>query len=245
MRGEDIGGNYSLLGAPGGSGLDCENSQVHVYGSSLDGGEGSSFEGLSAFDGGHGACVAGGFLFASDCSFAGGSGGNSGNECGDGGHGLLLEAGSPEAWTLGSNFQGGNAVPGFRVTPAGAGVVVQSGTRNTIGKSPLSMTASSPVREGASVALTFEGPPGAFLFLTIGREPLSVFRAPLNGSKLVAQPRYTFSLGPIPASGVLETDAPLVPLRGPLGFRVPASYVLAGDVVLGEASTILGLAPPF
>ena len=246
LRSEDLGGNISFLGVPGGSSLDCEDSEVHLYGSSFQGGGGSSFEGLSACDGGHGARLDGGFLFASDCSFAGGSGGNSVVECGDGGHGLFLQAGAPDAWTLGASFQGGPSVPGiFCMTPAGSEVAVESGVHTAIPRAPLSMSASSPVREGASVALTFEGPPGAFLFLTIGRGPLSVFSASLNGSKLVARPRYTFSLGPIPASGVLETGAPLVPLRGPLGFRVQASYLLAGDVILGEASTILGLAPPF
>ena len=242
MRGEDLGGDITLLGLPGGSGLVCESSQVHLYGSSLQGGEGSSFEGLSAFDGGHGAHVEDGFLFASDCSFTGGRGGNSVVECGEAGDGLLLAAGSPTAWTLGSTFQGGSAVTGLFCTgPAGAEVVVQSGTHNTIGRTPLSLTTSSPEGEGAPVALTVEGPPGALVFLAIGRTPISVFRATLNGSVLVAPPRRLLLLGQLPASGALDTQALFDPLVGLDGYRLQAAYVMDGEIVLGGASTIVGL----
>jgi len=242
LRAEDLGGSLELYGFPGGSGLVGDDASIHLYGTSLRGGAGSAFEGLSAFDGGHGASLEGGLLFASGCSFAGGTGGISVVECAAGGHGLLLAGGAPEAWTLGSTLLGGPALAGpFCATAAGAPVSVQSGTHDTFAVPPLELVARSPVTAGEPVELSVSGPPGAVVLLLFGREPLASFRPAASGSILVAPPRALLPLGRLPASGELEARVRLGALVGTEGLRLQSAYVTARGFVLGSASAIVAL----
>lgn len=79
------GSQISLLG--GSPGLSCSDSSVALYDSSLNGGDSTCYScGNVGAQGGDGAIVSNGFLFASRCDFNGGDGAN-GPDLTDGGNG--------------------------------------------------------------------------------------------------------------------------------------------------------------
>jgi hypothetical protein len=211
-------------GGPGGDGVQVSGSRVALYDCDSTGGRG----GASGYSGGPGGAgvrlvassIAG--LFASNTRFQGGVGGDGydyiASVGGAGGDGAALDVGTL-AWFLDSaeaGGVGGQACGGL--FPPGPDGVPRSGEGSTFDFAvpKLVLDAARVAREQSVVPMTIRGRPGDELSLVFGS--FTPFRAAssLKGVLLGRSPapQFVAMLGPIPASGELQTSL-VVPELGP------------------------------
>lgn len=215
--------------------------------------------------GGHGAHVLGGSLFASGCSFSGGQGGPGGFTStpfgpikvpgGPGGDGIQLTASSSPAIGrfLDCTFDagpGGAAAPGtFGGIPGQPWTALQQATASFIAEPARSFDSTSPIHAGQSTTLTFTAPAGELVFTaaTLGMQPTYVNA--LAGTLVPTVPFLFTTIGTVPASGTLVLTLPLPilpPGTGALSIVHQAVYgTSAGFARLGAPSTLVLLDPAY
>jgi len=242
--------------------LRCVDSNLALYDCDIIGNPGKE-PGACGFDpsfspGGHALHCSGGFLFCSGSTLTGGKGGD-GTCCpftcsagAEGGSGVLLQAGAtePEAVFLDTTSAGGpGGAGGFcPLGPLcddgvdGMGYEILAGSGLLLPGNSLSMTASSPIREGGAVTIDVHGPPGVEVFLGIAGEPAFQYYPPLSGVLLAEGPYVFIHLGALPGSGALKTVMPLLfmpPLVESMTFHGQAAYLdPIGAVLLGSPSAV-------
>lgn len=249
---------------PATPGILAEQSGLHVYGCSVEGGKGqagvsSVTSSAPAGDGAPGVVLEDTLLVTSGSRFQGGAGGDGASSTplcgapGNGGSGILLTGAGSDVQYLDSAFIGGgkgiDATPGGFCTgatglpgPAAEGLGTGGTATQMSAAASLSLVASSPVREGGLVELAVAGPSGAPVFLALGEAPFDLFVPALAGTILVAPPYLVLALGVLDGDGKLAAELPLLDL--PLGAQVKhyfgqAGYVAGGGaIVLGAPSAV-------
>lgn len=223
-----VRGGPDLVGNPAvaDTAMVATQSALHLYDCLLVGGVGATGEpGLATDRGDSGLSLEDGFLFASGCTFEGGEGGLGYVQgfplplCtpgGDGGPGLELPgATGSEAFLLGCTLLGGLGGAGLERTPTiGPCADGAPGPDFDAGGNALTFLtgvarafqAESPARGGESPKLTFEGPPGEFLFLLWSTAHTPVPLIPFQSTVLVGNPLFFASVGSMPPAGVKELD---------------------------------------
>ncbi|HEX5011279.1 MAG TPA: hypothetical protein VFY71_12850 [Planctomycetota bacterium] len=249
-----------------GVGLDLFDTSAVLHDVKATGGDGLSLtysSDLGAYmytSGLHGIQIQGGSLWLSGGVLQGGNGGNGGldtqwNQCipgMDAGHGLLLQAGSPQVMLRGVTAAGGAAgvyvgstdcssgstadgAPGF-------GVQVSSGAVQELSGTPIQLHVASPVREQQVLTASVSGPAGLPVILlaspTFGKLSLVAVSGPL----LTGIPQLVLPLGPLPASGTLSLQAAVPELGAGLQFASWTLQVISiegGQRIAGPATSLL------
>ena len=207
--------------------LRTQNSRVFLFDSDFHGPAGAFGTYGDGSDGGPGATVAGGELFASGCRFLGGDGGDGGvsvwtSDCGDGGNGgpglvSLAGGGTPQLTLQDSLTQAGagGVKSAFGTPPCvdgvdGLPVAMAVGSPTVVTEEARSLSVSSPVRAGAPFTLNAGGQPGELVVLTFSAAPAPQI-SPLWTGVLVPEIASlgSVSLGAVPAGGDLEIAASL------------------------------------
>lgn len=241
-------------GALAGAGIRvAADSSVAAYESTFEGGRGLGGCFAGGSHGGHGAVIAG-TLFASDCVFAGGNGGDF-DDClpgftnfpTDGGDGARLEGASAQLETLASSLIAGLAgEPGeFPEADDGVPLAEGSGTWIELAGGPGAFASAGPVVEGANLELSITGPAGDFVFgiasPLAGLLPLPGFSGPLT----TGVPFNLHSIGFLPASGTTELMIGTEDLGAGIEFLVryvqPLVVSPSLEFVLGAPTTLVVL----
>jgi hypothetical protein len=245
-------------------GLMARDSHVALYDCVVQGTTSPKLGG----QGGHGAHVLGGSLFASGCTFRGGQGGVSGFTTspfgpisvpgGTGGDGVQLTTASTSTPAAVGRFvectfeagAGGTASPG-----ASAGAPGQPWTTwfqahvTFIAEPARSFDSTSPVHAGGSTTLTFGAPANELVFTaaSLGMNPTH-FPA-LAGTLVPTLPFVFTTIGTMPASGSLVLTLPLPTLppgTGALHIVHQAVFgTSTGMARLGSPSTLHLLDPAY
>jgi hypothetical protein len=230
VRCELRGGSGIGKGNPpaGGSGL-SSNGPVHVFDSSVRGGDVPAFTGVFFFgttsSGGAGVQLYGGALFASGTVIVGGAGSNGYAHptfgCIGGGHGGAGIAGvglGTSAVLVGTTAQGGSGGPAFGACAAGSGGAATwlvGGSVTTLPGSAHSALFSAPIREGQAITGTLHGVPGELAVLALAPSlHAGTLLLPLAGVALLGGPISVLGIGQVPASGVIAIAGTAAPLSG-------------------------------
>ncbi|MBL8857432.1 MAG: hypothetical protein JNL28_02860 [Planctomycetes bacterium] len=225
----------------GGSGLLIKSSLVSLYDCILRGGRGGH-NGGEGGRGGSGGVLVNGLPITAVCSsgstFRGGKGGDGVDGIsgypGRGGNGLYLNTGT-SARLLDNAFVPG--LPGFSWGWGGyAGLnITGGGVVHTDTESRLVMTTDRYARAGSVVDLRLQGAPGQQMKLILSRASTFQILASWHGTMLSSPGKgsVVVPLGPIPASGVLQTRYTVPPL--PTGLGATSVFVQAyrDDPILG------------
>lgn len=163
------GTGATFTAADGGRGIAAQSSAVTIYDSVLKGGNGSALTSFGGFpvgpgDGGPGAEIGGGSVFASRSSFTGGFGGAGG---GAGGAGLAVLGAATPATTDGCTFVGGSSTT---TPPVPAPPVVAQGPWTQLAGPLRGFAVGSPVREQQAIQFTYRCgvPEDAYLIVSAG-----------------------------------------------------------------------------
>lgn len=227
-----------LFGHRSSQGLDAEGSNVFAFGTRFRGGPGAfdPFAPLN-FDGGHGARVVGGQLFASGCTFLGGAGvGPALLDCSvgpsDGGDGVHLGGGAPRFDYVDSEL-GGGAGGAHQFCAAlpdgqpGAPVVAETGTVAPVAGLARSIASPATVREGEPQTLAFAGQPGELFFMAFSTKTVpGLALPPFLGVLVLGQPQVALFLGTLDGAGAGQVTLQLGEL-GPGVGAVSAYYLPA------------------
>lgn len=221
-----VGG--TLRGHRASEALSIEDSEVYVYGGSYTGGPGTSESpGTVQFDGGHGARLDGGTLFASGASFRGGAGADAVILFCDlpsaGGSGVAVVDGTLRDLDLQlRGGPGGSGLPcGIPNGPKGATVQVVGGARTPIAGSARSLTASSPVYVGETLTQTFAGAPGEVVYSLAAFVTAPAVFVPEYAGAGVFAPPFLFTLhGFTDGAGALVETTPIPDL----GYEALTAY---------------------
>ena len=255
-----------------GSALVAVNAWMSIDHSSLTGGQAidalwcpTSGQVVGGSNGGNGAILTGGALYATGTSFGGADGGqglvdpNGGcTPGGDGGNGLWLK-GNANAWHLDCAFAPGVGKPGFADDPSGSGcvpdvganglsVLVEPGSnRVAVNASARGFTIASPVTPPQVVSLVFEGQAGDVALLTFATTLSTDILPALKGVYLLK------FAGPVVTAGVLPVSGPhAVPVAIPAlpagvdeaSITVQAAFCpTTGGCCLGPGTRLTLLAP--
>lgn len=241
VRCELRGGNFvasgSGNGGSGAPGARVQSADVHAYGCTFEGGQGSTdFSSGAGAAGGPGVLVDGGFLFAEESLLQGAvqPGGCALPSPSAPGPGLAL-AGGGEAFFLDSVALPGALQPGCACCAApavvGAGLITLPG----VGRS---LVFPSPLREGEVGNLSVSGEPGDLAFLGFTDAPGSVFLPGLGGTFLLASPTPVLPLGAVPPGGALSLPLP-IPELGP-GLESFTWFLQLGVLAADGTTVVLG-----
>ena len=245
---------------PSEAALQLEDSSIHAFGSTFTGGRGGScyVGGICSETGQPGApgidLTGPGFLFLSDSDSIGGLAGCIGEplgcpkpECSQGGAGL---ANGGEVRLIDSSLLGAPSVSYYDVTSTPGPSTTGADPVPLPGKA-LRFEASSPVREGESVALSFEGPPWTPVYLATGSGPNAHFVENVRGTVLVSELAQIEFVGFTGADGTLETtrdlsdlpdgvDSTLVFYQALYVTAAPAAASMLHDLVRRLPRFVLG-----
>ena len=138
-----------------GAGIESHDSHVTLYDSFVQGGDGVELLGRTQPAGGAGVELDGGSLFASGCTFTGGTGGDSIlflQNAGDGGAGMQLDGTHPKATILDCTFAGGSgglagSSGGVDGVP-GPDFIANTGSFSFLDGQARSLKEDSPLRSG-------------------------------------------------------------------------------------------------
>jgi len=194
---------------PVGPGLRLQGATAALLGGTVQGGLGEDYGGLPS-PGGVGLEATGSFFLASQLEIQGGQAAPLSET---GGNGMELLGGST-GWLRATTPQGGFGTPfGLPQVVDGASVLATRSHRLP------TLEASSPVRGGETLDLTFRGAPGETFLLRVGLEPALDWEPETASFRLVdALPALSLFLGVVPASGVASASIPL-PALGAAPFR--------------------------
>lgn len=263
--GADIEEEDAQLGAgSGGEGLAAALVLVGLHDCELIGGFGGSVLDTvtsSGGDGGSGATLAGGVLFAAGSAFTGLAGGS--GDCdffgcgggGDGGDGVSIAAAAPlpgDFWqhadTLAAGAGGHGGSVGGPAGPDGADgkpVDLQPGAQHEILHLPLRrLDATTLAREGQAVTLSLDALPGDLAFAWVSTRPDWTLVPDAHGVVLIdrlAPGNLLLPLGRVAPDGQLDVGF-TVPDLGPgvsaLTFFVQGVSVAGGSTWLASASAV-------
>lgn len=202
----------SVDGASGGyPGLDAVLSDVHLYDCSVAAGN----QGVEGLFGPPGAEVNGGFLFASGTTFRGGNGGVGVDDLffcnpgGDGGLGLQVLSGA-ELRTVDCQFLGGlgggpspsgncgPGAPGQGLDTTGAGSV------DDYGVTAHHFSVESPLREGASSVIEFNGEPNESVWFYWSLGMSQAHSGVIKGTIVPGPAPFTIFFGSVGPTGTLS-----------------------------------------
>lgn len=221
-------------------GVEVFDSTLHAYGSTFIGGQGlggsSLIECVAGSPGGPAVELStGSWFFASDCSFAGGDGGNAGTEGfeargngSDGGPGLLSYAGT-NADLLGCTLAGGPAGLGTDGCLDGAqGSAVQElgGVVDFVDEAPRSISTPGPVQPGETFDVVVSGESGDQVFAVAAASTFPLELPGVAGPLQPASPWVIVPVGPLPASGVATLSVTLGASAAGAGATVLALQTL-------------------
>jgi hypothetical protein len=193
------------------AGLTVRDSRLLLIDADLTGGDGVPIPNW-AVPGAPGLEIQGSTVFAASCRFVGGDGAPPEfTGAGDGGWAVtLVTASHLEVLDV-------TTIPGFD----GEGLVQQVpyyvSANSHVRERPIAaraMTLPSPLREGETTTMTFQGVPGDVVTLTVAGEPAPLADLPGRiGPRAVGAPQFVFPMGIVPASGLLEVPftAPEIP----------------------------------
>ena len=219
------------------SALYARDSNVHAFESSFIGTRGP--RGLGSVPPRQGAAGAdifiNSFVFASDCQFQGGDGGNSGaatcSPGADGGDGALIGFGC-QVEVLNSTFSAGGpglSGPGTCATGLSGADLSNQGTLVTLNAPTRTYAVEDAiVGPGETTTLVATGSPGDIVFSAISYGSLANYQPSLFGTQLFTAPNAIVVEGVIPATGTLQKAIRSAPILGPLttyrqGFFFSAS----------------------
>lgn len=254
----DVRGSDSMQTNVAGDAVLATGSNLYVYESELRGGVGQNgvLDGIGIVPpspGGNALLLFGGSALISGSVVAGGNGGTgvvdvfgACHDSRDGGDGLVLSSDGDtdaSATVIGSAPTGGTGGGPFDpfcgVGSDGVGIDPGTGTLTQVTKPSRAGSVSSPVREGETAQLAFQGEPGDIVLLLYGSgaTPASF---PFWSGALYPDPLLNFFVaGTADGSGALAFGIPV----GEIGVQaaqltlqglfVPASLI-EGDVVLGN-----------
>lgn len=238
-------------------------STVTLYDCALIGGRGGSPS--VSYDGGRGGSGYYGYtnsiLFASDCFFKGGNGGDGADagewtlagDGGMGGNGLWLASKGADAVLLDNTYEkglGGKGGQPHLYNPGGKDgfdgleIRVDFGRLEHLKCDARHFEFPSPIQEKATYDLTLEGNSGDFTGLFMSMAPSSMFAEDLNGQWLLEfNPSLRFfGLGALPPSGKMTLPITL----GDLGPGVDSATIYlqsifsdSQDIVLGPQRTLV------
>lgn len=262
VDGADNASGYGYGDPSAGAGLWVRGTRVAVYDCTLIGGNaGDSLDGQ--YDGGDGAHLVTPadtlptFLSASGSSFTAGNGGDTFEDLifglareGDGGHGLNLDA-STAAWRIDCTFTPGVHGHWHTCPPVHYGVdgsaTFGAGYLSTFNQPGVAMSATSLVREGNTITLTFQGEPGAELYLMFAPRPTFLPLPSARGVVLARARRPVLQLQPITPTVVLDGNGyGTATLTAPVldtGESARTSYVQVYRLNANGSSTMGGFAP--
>lgn len=267
---------------PSVSGITCASSQLALYDCIVTGGAGQddhvidvAFHRSGSGTGGAALeCLGSSTVFASGSSFTGGAGGQGlpyswlcatlpcgagPTTGGNGGHGVVAEAGSTAALldcvvsggAGGAGGAGGQCCP-QTVWPAAAPGVPGSAEQGTITHFPgasTAMSAPSAVRVGNTLPLTIGGTPGDVIFLAVSSQSRFVFDPFYSGVFLFGPAARRSSFGVVPGSGVLNVSISVGTL--PVGAQSAVRHLQvfardpSGQLRLGSPAIVTVLDPSF
>ncbi len=254
-----LGSSAFIIG--GSDGLVATSSTVAIYDSVLDGGFGPggacTLACGPAGPAGSGAVLDGSFLFASGSAFLGDDGGDGDDACSilslggegaDGGSGVLLKGGSV-FHDLQNTFASGTGGAAFSSASCADGVdgedvKIDAGTHVPIAGTARSLSATSPIVEGASTTLTFEAVPGDLAFALVSLQPGHLFFPAFQGT-LLTDPLQFFVvfIGAVPPGGTLVFVAPTVPHGGPDEVVIQnlqsGWFTTSGNIRLGANASVV------
>lgn len=251
--GEGVGG-FSGFGAGYGHGLNVVDSQVYVHDSKIRGNDGDFGDEVGGW-GGHGIFSTGSTVYVSDSTLRGGRGGDAdsdldpfggGVSCGlpgFGGDGLHLHGIDPgEAHVLDTEFfpgagGHGDETEGCPDSGPGTDVSAPAGAVTFLAGTARAFRLGSPVREGESTSLTFDGEPGDLVFVFASVSPFDLYLEALHGPLLVALPLTVVSFGALDPTGLLQVSVPAPNLAASLES---VELFLQSVFVDGAASIYLG-----
>lgn len=206
---------------PGGTGLTILNSNVALYDTSSSGANGVSlpdvFGVVFGTPGGDGVSVGGSSsVFASNCSWSGGNGGNGSapnptcHPGGAGGDGLVANASMP-VQLLATTTSGG--IGGLGCGSLSANGSPSVGAVTNVAGARRALEAPAPVREGSPYSLTVRGEPGDRVILVTSARTRWSFEPLFSGVVLYGPGVRRHPMGMIGASGVLTANftAPTLP----------------------------------
>jgi len=220
-------------GGRGGAGVDAQNSTLALYSTTSLGGIGGR-AGTRGGDGGDGLSLVASGVYIGACTARGGKGGATLDflvwDGANGGHGVDGDAAS-QTRIVDSALQGGLAgscpacsVAGVDGSPtAGAGLVISYAGSARV------FTAERITGDREMWSVSVSGVPGDRVFLVDNDRPTLTASQPVLGVTLVPPPPGALAqLGVIPASGVLNVQAPI---QG-LGSGAPARVRFVQGLVL-------------
>lgn len=252
---------HSMIGRPGAPALTTTNSSVAIYDCVLAGGDGGNDSSPDQLysgpptDGGDGAVVHGGSLFASGSTLSGGDGGDMltglslATICGDGGNGAALDGGAIFR-RLNSPLLPGAAgtanYPRFGL-PGNPGepLVVIDGVAASIAEFARRLEIASPIREGQSTQLTMTGQPNEPCWILFSLAAQPIYASGLRGTLVPALPVTVVGLGNLPSGGVAA-----IPIQLPAGALPPGIEAVpihlqgmfagaSGPILLSSPSTLV------
>lgn len=250
----------TLGGSAANSGISAIDSAVSLYECNVYG-----EQGFGPGIGGAGYRMNGGSLLVSGCSITGGLGGEGSvdpvfgicTDGGPGGSGLVMgTSGSPPVGGLLRRLDstivggpGGPPPPGSTCVtgPPGQDIDLLAGTIQTIPVSHRTFSVTSPVRDGETATLHFEGLPGELVFLLVSFSQNPVYVPMFQGTWMPGSPYFLFWFGSIPAGGSLDllydvnvdpTFVSSVLCEQSLYYTIPSGWVLGSPrpcVILSSA----------
>ncbi|MEM7309677.1 MAG: hypothetical protein AAF682_23580 [Planctomycetota bacterium] len=215
--GVDVQGTWTASGLSTlkGDALVVTDTTLAILDSSVSGGDGPLGR-----DGGNGITLDGGTAYLAGSTVRGGDGGElfQGN-CGNGGHGILLEAGAPLLRTLDSALAGGDVdATCAGVAQPGSAVLLPSGAHQVLAGTARSLTADSPVRESQTLGVHVAGAAGDQVFALVTGSPGALYLDPFQGVLLVGTTSpLVLPLGALPGTGQVDLSVSLGPL--PAGLQ--------------------------
>ncbi|MEM7308655.1 MAG: hypothetical protein AAF682_18370 [Planctomycetota bacterium] len=266
VRGES-GSSTALDGY---AGLVARDSALSLYDTSVTGGDGqdwsAALSSTVAGDGGPAVIFENVFAVLGGAEVRGGDGGSGKSSelpCiapGDGGTALVLAMSGSDVQYLDSTILGGEpgvdstsggfctgatGLPGEDIEGLGAG-----GTLTQLsGEAILTVSTTSPAREGQPIEVDLTGPILVPAFLAFGEAPFDLFQPALSGIILVEPPYLVPKLGVLNGVGKLSTELFLPDLPAGVQSKVFFGQVgyLSGSsaVVLGAPTALLQLDASF
>lgn len=259
------GFDSTLIQSDGGAGLRIEDSNVHVYDSTITGGRGNTVASLigpilPALPGGSGVDHLGGFLRVEGSTIQGGEGGRGQvpqapfiAECSDGGPGgaaLALGAGAHAELRTATLVPGAGGEAVDPCNDGAAGVASDVDPAATLVVEPWiarNLGTGGPLREGEAGTVAAAGEPSELVWIGVSAGTSVAPTVPQLGVLLFELPYYYVFLGATDGAG--ELVVPYVvnafqnPAREFVGIRAQGLFwePLSGALTLGGARVLLHL----
>jgi hypothetical protein len=207
VRGGDGSAGESIA-LPGGPGISSQNSNLALYDCVVRGGHGSPETQPSGGDGGDACHVTGWGLYASGCTFRGGSGGygdwsgcNAGGLGGDG-----IDETNAQVIYIDCQFSAGlggtDSCSGLQA-PGGLLIRSTGGLVTAIAGARRKLAGTSVSADDASLTLTITGQPGDRFYLARSWSPIFAYQPAWHGVWTVSSVASGFARAIVPPGGVL------------------------------------------